>query len=95
MLNSAFGTAGWDGMGWGEQPTWFFTSVTQPFSLQSMASGAPPRRRYVEVWLCPEGTRSPVRSAATSSLVWGEKQHLVTSLPLIGLTQSTWGMGFP
>lgn len=86
VLSAAFGPTGREGMG-RELPTWFFTSVTQPFSLQSTASGAPPRRWYLEVLLCPEGTRSPVRSAATSSLVWEEKQRVVMSLPLSGLTE--------
>lgn len=59
------------GPGWGELRTWFFTSVTQPFSRQSTVSGMLPPgcHWYMEDRLCPWGTFSPVSRADTSSLV--------------------------
>lgn len=65
------------GRGAGAALTWFFTSVTQPWSLQSTVSGVSPRRcgRYRELRFARAETLSPVNEAATSSLVWGERKH--------------------
>lgn len=70
----------------GELQTWFFTSVTHPFSRQSTVSGRRLRGcgRDAEMRWDLGAMLSPVNKAATSLLVWGggRKQWLTMGSPL-------------